>query len=117
VINSITDKIKHNIKVSRKLLKNVTTPAQRAGQGGDLLFLKKDGEKYQHIVSLEHSDRLHYFRKTGLMNHKGGFEYDEKPPELKRLEMEDGDDDSEQLVFVSDDDYDSVNDEESPPSS
>jgi hypothetical protein len=32
VIGSVTDKIKHNINVSRKLLKNVTTPAQRAAQ-------------------------------------------------------------------------------------
>ena len=29
-----------------------------------------------------------------MVNSKGGFEYDEKPPELKKLEMLDGDDDS-----------------------
>jgi hypothetical protein len=30
-ISSVTDKIKHNISVSRRMLRNVTTPAQRAG--------------------------------------------------------------------------------------
>ena len=38
------------------------------------------------------------------MNSKGGFEYEEKPPELKILEMKDGDDDSNQLVMLSDED-------------
>ena len=52
VINSITDKIKHNIQVSRKLLSNVTPPAQRADPESELLFLKKEEENYQHIVSL-----------------------------------------------------------------
>jgi hypothetical protein len=52
VIGSVTDKIKHNINVSRKLLKNVTTPAQRAGPDTELLFLKNNQDKYQHIVSL-----------------------------------------------------------------
>ena len=85
MINSVTDKIKHNIKVSRKLLKSVTTPAQRAGSKSELLFLKKNDENYQHIVSLEHDDKLHYFRKTGVMNNKGGYEYEDKPPDLKRL--------------------------------
>lgn len=56
---------------------------------------------------MEHNDKLHYFRKTGELNNKGGFEYEEKPPELKRMELEDGDDDSEQMVMVSDEDYDS----------
>jgi hypothetical protein len=93
-ISSVTDKIKHNINISRKILKNVTTPAQRAGQDASLVFLKKEKANYQHIVSLEHDDKLHYFRKTGVMNNKGGFEYEEKPPELKKLELDDGDDDS-----------------------
>jgi hypothetical protein len=52
IINSMTDKIKHNIEISRKLLKNVTTPAQRVGPDTDLLYLKTQEEKYQHIVSL-----------------------------------------------------------------
>ena len=39
-ISSVTDKIKHNINVSRKMLKNVTTPAQRAGNDAQLVFLK-----------------------------------------------------------------------------
>jgi hypothetical protein len=76
----VTDKIKHNINVSRRILKKVTTPAQRAGQDASLLFLKEEKASYQHIVSLEHEDKLHYFRKTGVPNAKGGFEYDEKPP-------------------------------------
>lgn len=69
----MTDKIKHNISVSRKLLKNVTTPAQRAKTADNLIFLKEKTENYQHIVSLEHNDKLHYFRKTGVANNKGGF--------------------------------------------
>lgn len=73
MINSVTDKIKHNIKESRKLLKNVTTPAQRVAPDSDLVFLKKKENKYQHIVSLEHNDKLHYFRKLGQLNTKGGF--------------------------------------------
>ena len=54
------------------MLKNVTTPAQRAGDA-QLVFLKTEQENYQHIVSLEHNDKLHYFRKTGYMNNKGGY--------------------------------------------
>ena len=106
IINSVTDKIKHNISVSRRMLKNVTSPAQRAGNEGKLLYLKNEESNYQHIVSLEHNDKLHYFRKTGYMNNKGGYEYEEKPAELKKLEMDDGDDDSSQLVMLSDDDED-----------
>lgn len=109
IINTVTDKIKHNINVSRRMLKNVTTPAQRAkaqdAAQDNLIFLKESMPNYQHIVSLEHNDKLHYFRKTGTVNNKGGFQYAEKPPELKRLELEDGDDDSEQEVILSDDDY------------
>jgi len=37
----VTDKIKHNISVSRRLLKNVTTPAQRAKADESLIFLKE----------------------------------------------------------------------------
>jgi hypothetical protein len=69
----VTDKIKHNISVSRKLLKAVTTPAQRAKDATNSIFLKEKKEGYQHIVSLEHNDKLHYFRKTGVANSKGGF--------------------------------------------
>lgn len=62
--------------MSRKMLKHVTTPAQRAGKDAQLVFLKEQQEDYQHIVSLEHQDKLHYFRKTGAMNEKGGFEFE-----------------------------------------
>jgi hypothetical protein len=40
VISSVTDKIRHNITVSRKILKNVTTPAQRVSKDSQLVFLK-----------------------------------------------------------------------------
>lgn len=102
----MTDKIKHNINVSRKMLRNVTTPAQRAGENAKLVFLKDQQASFQHIVSLEHEDKLHYFRKTGLMNNKGGFEYEEKSHLLKKLELEDGDDDSNMPVLLSDEDDD-----------
>ena len=111
-INSATDKIKHNIKESRKLLHSVIGPSEKIGFKGDLLFLKKNEDNYQHIVSLEHKDKLHYFRKTGQLNKKGGFEYEEKAPELKVLELQDGDDDSEQPVYLSDDDYVSASENE-----
>lgn len=58
------------------MLKNVTTPAQRAkaqDAQDNLIFLKESMPNYQHIVSLEHNDKLHYFRKTGAVNNKGGF--------------------------------------------
>jgi len=57
------------------MLKNVTTPAQRASANGkeDLVFMKNTDDNYQHIVSLEHHDKLHYFRKTGVLNNKGGY--------------------------------------------
>lgn len=87
VIGSVTDKIKHNISVSRRMLRNVTTPAQRAGENAQLVFLKNEQASYQHIVSLEHEDKLHYFRKTGLLNNKGGYEFQEKSPFLKKLEL------------------------------
>ena len=80
MINSITDKIKHNIKVSSKLLHNVTAPAERVDPNQELLYVKKSEDSYQHIVSLEHEDKLHYFRRTGTLNNKGGFEYEEKAP-------------------------------------
>lgn len=53
-IHSVTDKIKHNINVSRKLLRTVTTPAQRAEANGisETVFVKKKDENYEHIVSL-----------------------------------------------------------------
>lgn len=41
IINTVTDKIKHNINVSRRLLKAVTTPAQRAKAAENLIFLKE----------------------------------------------------------------------------
>lgn len=70
----MTDKIRHNIDISRKMLKKVTTAAQREGASSDLLYVKdKNEENYQHIVSLEHNDKLHYFRKRGALNKKGGF--------------------------------------------
>jgi len=53
VINSITDKIKHNIKTTKKLLHNVTAPSEIAGPDQELVFVKKDQASYQHIVSLE----------------------------------------------------------------
>jgi hypothetical protein len=52
IIASVTDKIKHNISISRRMLRNVTTPAQRAGQNASLVFLKNEQASYQHIVSL-----------------------------------------------------------------
>jgi hypothetical protein len=88
------------------MLRNVTTPAQRAGENAKLVFLKDEQASYQHIVSLEHEDKLHYFRKTGIMNNKGGFEYQEKSPFLKKLELDDGDDDSNMPVLLSDEDDD-----------
>jgi hypothetical protein len=51
-IVSVTDKIKHNINISRRMLRNVTTPAQRVGRDASLVFLKNQEANYQHIVSL-----------------------------------------------------------------
>ena len=42
----------------------MTAPAEIAGPDQDLLFVKDDKDTYQHIVSLEHDDKLHYFRRT-----------------------------------------------------
>jgi hypothetical protein len=70
------------------------------------VFLKNQQAAFQHIVSLEHEDKLHYFRKTGHLNNKGGYEYLEKSPLLKKLELDDGDDDSNMPVLLSDEDDD-----------
>jgi len=75
-INSVNDKIKYNIKETRKMLHRVIGPSEKIGFKGDLVFMKKNENNYQHIVSLEHKDKLHYFRKTGQLNKKGGFDYE-----------------------------------------
>lgn len=83
---SVADKIKHNVKITKKLLKDsMRTKVKRPAvidpdQGQNIIFVKGEDQRYTHYVSVEGGDNLHYFRKNGEVD----LGPTSKPPQMMR---------------------------------